>query len=91
MDWTQFFNPSSWGSFAPQMGAPGGAISPIGKETAAPMAAAPAAAGAAAGGMPSAALFQMGQRMINPQQPVPPMAPIHFVQPVGPGRMGMLG
>lgn len=93
MDWTQFFNPSSWGSFAPSMMSP--AANQMAQPSGAPDGAgkgAPVSPTGAAGQNPMQAnAFNAGMRMMQPQQMQAPQMQLHFPTPVGPGRMGMLG
>jgi hypothetical protein len=97
MDWTQFFNPSSFGSFAPSMMSPAANAMAPASGAPAPGGAAPVGRGAMTLPTPMAQnpqgsnLFNAGMRMMQPQQTQPPPMQLHFPTPVGPGRMGMLG
>lgn len=90
MDWTQFFNPSSWGSFAPSMMSP--AADPMAVASGKPGVAAPVSTpqqGQNSQGMGQA--FTQLARQLGPQQIQPvPMQPIQYYRP-GQGRPGMLG
>jgi hypothetical protein len=90
-DFTQFFNPSAWGSFAPRPPAPAGYTGPagdigygVGVGATGPIPAAPAADPAAA-----AARNNLMQRlalgMLQPQQIQAPQ--IQMARPVGPGQL----
>lgn len=93
MDWTQFFNPSAWGSFAPsmmspaanQVAAPSGVPDGIGKG-------APASPMAAPANPQAGNMFNMGMKMLQPQPMQTPPMQLQMARPVGVGNYrGMLG
>lgn len=100
VDFTQFFNPSAWGSWAPsgtqgmvspQVVASPNAPSPAGAPVAPPPAPAPAQGQAPGGQNGWNQMLQKAATMVQPAKtPVPPLPPIQMAKPVGPGQMGML-
>lgn len=84
MDWSQFFSPASFGF------APGGGAAPSMDPGMMGKVAAPGGFGGMGIQNPNA--FQMGAKMMMPQQQqVPAMQAIQFPHPVGAGHYGMLG